>query len=44
MKLDVYIPPIGKSEGMAVYVCPECDRLQDKFIPPAGRSSPAEDG
>jgi hypothetical protein len=35
MKLDVHIAPIGNFEGMAVYSCPKCDRLQNEFIPPA---------
>jgi len=34
MKLDVYIAPIGKSEGLATYTCPTCDRLESKFVPP----------
>jgi hypothetical protein len=37
MKLDVYIAPIGKTEGMNVYSCPRCDRTESNFIPPASR-------
>jgi len=37
MKLDVYIAPVGKTEGMAVYSCPDCDRLESQFIPPESR-------
>jgi hypothetical protein len=35
MKLDVYIAPVGRTEGMGVYLCPECDRTESLFIPPA---------
>jgi hypothetical protein len=40
MKLDVYIAPIGKTEGIAIYRCSECDRLENKFIPPGTLPSP----
>jgi len=34
MELEVYIAPFGNQEGLAIYHCPECDALQNKFILP----------
>jgi hypothetical protein len=44
MKLDVSIDPFGGTEGLAIYRCPKCDRLENKFIPPAKRTSRSEPG
>jgi hypothetical protein len=38
MMLDVYIAPFGKQEGLAIYKCPECDRLENRFILPDSHS------
>ena len=41
MTLDVYIAPVGKTEGMAVYRCAKCDGLDSRFVPlgaPASRA------
>ena len=28
MELEVYIAPLGNQEGLAIYKCPACDRLE----------------
>ena len=34
MKLDTYIPPVGKIAGMAIYACPKCDRVDAQEVGP----------
>jgi hypothetical protein len=33
MQLTAVIPPLGRSVGMRLYVCPSCDRSRDVLIP-----------
>jgi hypothetical protein len=42
MELEVYIAPLGNQEGLAIYKCPECDRLEDEFIAPDTSERKAE--
>jgi hypothetical protein len=37
MMRDVYIAPLGKADGMAMYICAACDKIESRFIPPARR-------
>jgi len=39
MTLEVHIAPVGSSEGMSVYRCAECDRV-DTVIPCAKAAPP----
>ena len=42
MELEVYIAPLGNQEELAIYKCPECDRLEDEFIAPDTSERKAE--
>jgi hypothetical protein len=38
MKRDIYIAPLGRSDGMVVYICPTCGKMDTKLVPaPAPR-------
>src|SRR5215203_3689013 len=34
MTLEVHVAPVGSSEGMSVYRCAECDRVDTVFLAP----------
>jgi DNA-directed RNA polymerase subunit RPC12/RpoP len=39
MTCDLYIAPLGKADGMAMYVCAACDKIESRFIPPPLRAT-----
>lgn len=42
MQMNVYIPPVGKSDGVMIYRCAGCKRLDNVFIPAGRACSPIE--